>query len=1298
MNYFYSPVIFSFKRRYIYLMRKTLTFFLVLISCVSFAQQRGNVVINWTEKKDAAIGDYKYSIPQFQAENFSFSGSRKEITYKLIIPQASGIDEKSLQITDIVYETITTTELGSLSTKAIPNKPNAKLQSQQSRDKFSALLTLSPIIKDGSGYKKIKSFTYSFNAGAARAALPGSANAISNSVLATGEWFRFYVVKSGVYIINKAFLQQLGMNANTIDPRKIKIYGNGGQMVPLRNSVYYPSDLTENAIQVAGEADGFFNDNDYVLFYAEGVDNWSQENQTSNNLYASKSYYYINVQGADGKRIQPMAQPSGAGTAITTFDDAQYHEVDLVNLGKLGRRWFGEAFDLDNEQDFLFNIPNIVTTTPANIKVYAGAVALASTSFKVQVNGTQAGNIAIDGLGDNELANFGELNTTFTSSEAIVVKLTYNNNGVPNSKGYLDYIEIKSKRNLRGYGKQFRFQYDLSASSIGVGEYVLSNAANISQVWDITSIYDVTKAVNSNQAAFAFKADFGELRKYIAVDLSDVYLPLADAQPRVFNQNLKGTVFLNSQGQLQDVDYVIVTPYVFTPQAEKLANFHRNYSGLRVKVIALEAIYQEFSSGKQDIGAIRNFMKYVYNNAPNGNKVKYLNLFGAASFDFKNRISVFSNFVPIYHSLNGYTVLDDSFCSDDFFALMDDDEGFLDSVPGIIGKQGKADIAVGRMTATTNLQADELVTKVIDYHDIKSYGSWRNNYVCIADDPSLNTSDNQLQKEQNLLADRILIEKPFFNINKIYLDAYVQETSSGGDRYPKARKDIFNAFEKGALVFNYLGHGGEDGLSQERVYEKSDGQTLFNRYKYPLFITITCEFSRFDNPLRPTAGEYTFLNPRGGAIAMITTVRSIFQNIGQDFNKKLAQYLFSYGSDQYVSIAEALRQAKNDFAPETNIVFYLGDPALMLAIPKPKIRLTKVNGMPVTGPIDDFKALSFVTLSGEVVDEANNPLPSYSGELAVQIFDKQLNRQTLRNDGADATEGTYMPFTTLGETIFKGNASVANGQFEFGFVVPRDITIPVGNGRISFYGKRNQILLDKTGFDTTIKVGGINESAPADNIGPTVKLYMNDQTFVSGGITNQSPLFLAFLEDENGINTASGIGHDIVAILDGDESNPYKLNDYYETELDNYKKGKLKYPFRNLALGLHTITFKAWDVYNNLVTAEIQFIVVGDGELTINNVLNYPNPFVNYTQFWFSHNKPYEPLEVQVQVLTITGKVVWTKNQTVVSEGFLSRDITWDGKDDFGDRIGKGVYIYKLTVRSMISNSKAHKYEKLVIL
>ena len=987
-----------------------------------------------------------------------------------------------------------------------------------------------------------------------------------------------------------------------------------------------------------------------------------------------------------------MQQPSGISTStITSFDDYQYHELDKVNIVKLGRRWFGEQFSIESEQDFDFNIPNIVASTPIELTVFGAAVSFTSTSFEVKANNQVAGILSFTKIGGATQVDTSELATTIPASENIKISLKYDNKGVPDSKGYLDYIFLKSKRNLKGYGKQFQFQYDLANSTIGIGEYQISNANSIQQVWDVTDIFNVSKVENANQSNLIFKANLGEVRKYIALDSNDFYTPLKDSQTGVANQNLKGTIFNNNQDQFQNIDFLIITPKFLGSQAEKLANFHRTYSGLNVKVVYLENIYQEFSSGKQDIGAIRNFVKYIYKNAlpreDPDKKVKYLNLFGDASYDFKNRISVASNIVPIYHALNSYTIGESSFASDDYFGMMDDNEGNVDNF------EGDLDIAVGRMIANTPTQADELVNKVLDYHDIKSYGNWRNNFVVISDDSDI-SSDSSLQFRMNSLSDEITSKKEFLNSKKILLDSYVQETSAGGARYPKAREELFNAFEKGALVLNYLGHGGEDGLTQERIWEKSDGQNLANRYKYPLFITITCDFSRFDNPLRPTAGEYTYWNPRGGAISMITTIREIGQTTGENFNDVLSSYLFSYDSNEYTSIAESLRLAKNDFAPRTDVVFYLGDPALKLDIPQPSINLTKINDMPLNGPIDNFKSLSYVKITGEVTDENNTVIPNYDGELSIQIFDKNITRSTLNNDG----NSPPIPFVTQGETIFRGNATIKNGQFEFGFIVPRDITINVGNGKISFYAKRGEILLDKTGYNTTIKIGGINENASVDTNAPKVKLYMNDQTFISGGITNESPLFLAYLEDENGINTASGIGHDIIAILDGDENNPFKLNDYYETELDDYKKGKLKFPFRNLTVGLHTLTFKAWDVYNNPVTSEIQFVVVGDDTITITNVLNYPNPFVNYTQFWFTHNKPFEPLEVQVQVMTISGKIVWSRNQTVTTDGFLSREITWDGKDDFGDKIGKGVYIYKLTVKSVLTNTKTEKYEKLVIL
>jgi hypothetical protein len=1289
-------------------MKKIITTFLLIFNtCLAVAQEQGLVTITWTEKKELSFGNYSLIVPQFNTENYLLDSYTKTLKYSLRIKLTNRINESGFQINNPVFEPIAENQLGDLSIKDIPSTFKYSFKNSTARDKNFGQITITPIIRDGNSFKKLISFSYSIpqNQSNKNSFSTNNVAAIENTVLNTGSWYRFYVQKSGVYKITKSFLESIGLDTSG-DPRKIKIYGNGGRMLPLLNSEDYPMDLAENAIQFIGEDDAKFDSSDYILFYAEGMDNWNDDYKSNLNIYADKSYYYVTAQGGTGKRIVDMAQPTNtATTTINTFDDYQFHEVDNVNIVKLGRIWFGEQFGVDSEQEFKFKFPNLVTSSPITLNVHAATVAFVATNFKIEANSQLVGTMNFGSLSANSGTEAVDqyLSTSATASaEDITVKVTFDNSGVPSSNGYLDYISINAKRNLQGNTKQFRFQYNQAASLFGVGEYQISNAANISQVWDITDIYNVAKADNAAQSTFTFKSNLGEIRKYIAVDTQDYFAPLKESKPKVDNQNLKGTVLTNTQGQFQDVDYLIITPKNLNSQAEKLANFHRGNSNMKVKVVNLETIYQEFGSGKQDIGAIRNFVKYVYFNASAIDKrVKYVNLFGDASYDFKDRTQNNTNIVPIYQALNSYTESEASFASDDFYTMMDSDEGRIDygftpsSGTISIGYDiGGIDIAVGRMIVSSTEQADEMVNKVIEYHDLKSYGSWRNNYVAISDDTD-KPSDASLQAKQNNLTDTIVNEKPFINFKKILLDSYEQETSAGGKRYPKAREEIFAAFEKGALVFNYLGHGGEDGLSGERIWEKSDGQNLSNRYKYPLFITITCDFSRFDNPYRPTAGEYTYWNPKGGAISMITTVRSIGQLNAEIFNDKIAQYLFAYNNDDYPSIAEALRLAKAAGSnTATNVVFYLGDPALMLAIPRPKVVLTKVNDLPITGPIDDFQSLAYVKLAGEVRDENDNLLPNYSGDLAVNIFDKNIVRATLNNDGMSPP----INFMNLGETIFRGNASVANGKFEFGFVVPRDIRIPVDKGRISFYAKRNQTLLDKTGYNTDIKIGGINTNAVADVTGPKVKLYMNDEAFVNGGITNESPFFLAILEDEHGINTASGIGHDIVGILDGDETKPYIMNDYYQTELDDYTHGRVYFPFRNLAVGLHTITFKAWDVYNNPITAEIQFVVVGDENVALDHVLNYPNPFVSYTEFWFSHNRPFEPLEVQVQVMTITGKIVWTKNQTVTTDGFLSREITWDGKDDFGDRIGKGVYVYKLTVKSTLSDKKAEKIEKLVIL
>ncbi|MCX7548228.1 type IX secretion system sortase PorU [Xanthomarina sp. F1114] len=1290
-------------------MKKKFLFLFFFTTLVLYSQQKQFKIL-WEGEKVLATESYTIKLPGFSEANYNYDDiDGVQFVAQWQINQA--VDEASVRVTNVSYTTITSKELLDLDEKTLPSELTYSLKTSVARNKMSAFFVLSPIIKEANGtIKKVTSFSVSYSNGR----LPSNRNqrVISNSVLNNGQWYKFYIEATGVFRITKDFLSRMGVNVNNIDPRTIKLYGNGGRMIPFANSEPYPIDVKENAIRVVGENDGVFNDTDYILFYGQGPFGFDAVSNTHINNYTEKTYYYINISPGNGKRVQPFMQPSGpVDLMIDTFQDYKFHEKDEYNLVTVGRRWFGDKFDLETDKTFNFNFPDLVTSEPVNLKVYLGATSAIPTTMTVKVNSDNITTMPLAATSDANLATESIFNNNINvSSSNIAVSLIYNKGGNPSALAYVDYISLEATRALNFSGNQFTFKNKAVTQLTGIGQYNISNTSQVKEIWDVTDIYNVTTAVNEdNSSSFSFTSSLGTLKSYAIVTPLNYYEPSQSSNSSVYNQNLKGTIFKNTQGQNDDIDYLIVTPNSLYGQAERLAQINRINNNLKVKVVGLNEIYAEFSTGNQDIGAIRNFVKYIYDNASSeDSRIKYLCLFGDGSYDYKDRIPNNTNFVPSWHSYNSFS-LANSFISDDYYGMMDENEGSMEI-------SDKLDIAVGRILAENYQSARELVDKIERYYIDDSYGSWRNNFVVISDDVNI-AWEKSLQETTDFIGDEVAIEKPFINVTKIHSDAYKQESSAGGDRYPTVNVAINNAIETGALVINYFGHGGEDGLAHERIFEKPDAQSLNNVCKLNCFVTVTCEFTKFDNPLRPTAGEYTYWNKDGGAISLITTTRQVYVNVGVTFNKALEQYLFSYGSNtpysghEYPSMAEALRLTKNDPAisilGQRRLVFYIGDPAMTLAFPKPNIVLTKVNDAPINGTIDVLQALSRVKLSGEVTDLSGNILSNYNGVLSATVYDKNIERQTLGNDGV--TEGgdlIIMDFETLGPIIFRGQSSITNGQFDIEFVVPRDIGIPVDFGRVSLYAKRNGVHEDQAGASVNqIQIGGLNENAPEDNIGPVIAAYMNDESFVSGGITNRSPNLLIKLEDENGINTASGIGHDIVGILDGDEANPYVLNDYYQTELDDYKKGIVNYPLRDLEPGLHTMSVKAWDVYNNSSTTEIQFVVYDENQqLVIENVLNYPNPFVNYTEFWFNHNSS-ESLDVLVQIFTVSGKLVKTINgQTNSGEccnngaTSLSRDMVWDGRDDFGDKIGKGVYIYKLTVRSAVLNKTVEKIEKLVIL
>ena len=1257
---------------------------IMLFTLSSFAQEFSVKTINlkWEDKTLInAEKDNTWYMPTVLNNHGDFEKMIPNFIEKWEVPNASEV--VSFEISNVRYKSISKTALHQVKLANVPSDLHAEFFVRSTRYKSHAFIQIVPLVKEGNTYKKVTSFTLRYKL--KTKALTKGVKTVSNSVLASGTWYKFSVDTTGVYKIDKNFLKNLGLDIDKINPQNISIYGNGGQMLPYKIGDFRHEDLAENAIYIEGEADGSFDANDFILFYAKGADDWTHNNTSHSvahrkNSYSDFAYYFINVGSSAGKRIENMLSITGVPIQeITTYDDYIVHEFDKKNIAKMGRLWVGEPFHIENVQHFYMNFDNLDTETPLRIKTQAVAVSSATTSMTVEVNNQDLYSFSIAALIDHTLARVSSRNTSIdVDSGALDFKLTYTAN--PSAKAYLDYIEVIGKKHLIANDKQFSFR---NFDAIGVlSSYSIQNPTNIYQVWNVTDPTTAMNVVNQDSGAnFSFVENNTVLQEYIVLNNTNYYTPTLLANSSVANQNLHA---------LENVDYVIITRDDFVDEAEVLANYHRENSDLNVKVVPLYQIYNEFGSGAADITAIRDFVKYLYDNsAP---LLQYVLLYGDTSFDYKNIEGKGENIVPTYEYYNSFHETN-SFVTDDYFAIVsDDNEGDIEGHE----QSNTQDIAISRIPVRTELAAAEVTAKLLRYYSEDSFGDWRNQLVLMADDIDDIGWENSFQEHLEGLADVIKEEKPLFNIKKLYADAFPQVLSANGASYPAVNTALNNSVESGVLMMDYYGHGGEDGLALERILTNDQVRAWNNIDNLPLFMVISCEFARFDNPNRPnTGGELTIRNTHGGVAHQIAAARAMTTGITASLNTALVTRMLEINHEPN-SIAENLRLAKNiHTAGQRFFVMSFGDPAMKLAIPRPKVKLTHMNGVPVSQSLDTIKALSHVYFDGVVAKINGDTDTDFNGTMSVVVYDKSFDKQTLQN--GVAADLPPMLFDVQDSKIFRGQATVTNGVFSFDFVAPLDIKIAYGKGKLSFYADNS--LLDKGGYNLDVTVGGVNQEASEDNKGPKIRLYMNDESFIDGGTTNQSPLFLAFFEDENGINTSlSAVDHDIVLTLDDDHLNTIVLNDYYNTALDDFTKGNLEYRLRNLEVGQHNIHLKAYDTYNNKSEATLNFVVLDDGELILSHVLNYPNPFVNYTEFWFNHNKPNEPLEVQLQIFTVSGKLVKTINQLVQNTGGLSRELKWNGLDDFGQKIGKGVYVYKLSVKATISGLYAEKYEKLVIL
>jgi hypothetical protein len=1136
------------------------------------------------------------------------------------------------------------------------------------REKPVAMVSLNALRKNGDAIEKLVSFDIMIETAPSNetASLKNGTEQI-NSVLAAGDWYKISINETGMYSITYEDMQAMGINMANVSPTNIRLYGNGGGMLPEANSKARFAHLTENAIEVVTAQSGSFKSGDYICFYATGPDKVEYDQLSrrffhEKNDYSDYTYYFLTI-GGEGKRLGEISQTTLPPTDIvTTYTDFILFENDLFNLIKSGRYWVGERMDASNNQFSLptYTITDFDSVNQSWIQHRRVTRATVASGYTILVNGQSVTSPTDSGL--NDQYEFGKSVTDvkpfYLTKSQLDVSFTYN---LPNStaQGWLDWVELNVSRKLIFRGGQLKFADPKSVGKNHISQFRLENTTSAVEIWDVTNP-ETAKKVNTTFTGglsfFAVPSD--TLKKYVAFDKSE-FMKTTFVE-KVKNQNIHG---------ISNVDMLIVAPDIFLSEAERLAAHHRSADGLNVQVVLVTDIYNEFSSGAPDVTAIRDFCRYLYKNSEASHKLKYLLMFGDGSYDNKDRLSNNTNFLPLYQSRQSlHTAY--SFGTDDYVGLLDDNEG--QDAAGLL------DIAIGRFPVDNLTEAKSAVDKVIFYatEAPASFGDWRNQLCFVADDEDNNTHIHQAEDE---LVPIVSANAPVYNLNKIYLDAYKQVSTPTGALYPEVNQAINAQVKKGALIINYTGHGGELGWAHEGVLTLQDIASWTNYANMPLFVTATCEFSRFDDPARVSAGEQVFLNTSGGGIGLITTTRLANAGYNIQINGDLYDTLFSEVDGVYPRLGDAITYAKNENSTPiwaTRIFSLLGDPALTLAYPKYKVVTTKLNNQPLTEENDTVRAMSKIELAGMIANAGGDKLSSFNGVLYIKVFDKVRWCMTLGNDA----ESQPRYFKMQDNILYQGKATVTNGEFTLTFVVPKDIDYSFGEGKISYYASSDNA--DANGYFDQIIIGGSTDGQITDNQGPEITLYMNNESFTNGSVLTPNPRLIAYISDESGINTVgTGIGHDIVATIDDDSYNSVVLNDYYQSDLDSYSSGKVIYPYTQLDEGEHTLTLKAWDLFNNSSEATINFVVRKDLGVSITSVIAYPNPFTDDVKVEFEHNLYDTSVDVILDVISADGHVIRTfPQETLVTSGNKAGPVEWDGLNDSGQKARAGLYLLRIRV------------------
>lgn len=1078
----------------------------------------------------------------------------------------------------------------------------------------------------------------------------------STSVLSSGKWIKIKATNKGIYKISFDQLKGWGFAS----PEAVGLYGNGGFMLPLLNRELQADDLLAYPVWKGKD-----NANkDCMFFYSSGNIklNYNLTSGTlshQQNYYSTETYFYLSDQRTPLLIEMGAELTESAGRQVLTYPNYTFYEKELNNLISSGSQWFDEQINMGQSKTINISLDNPDLTKPAQFTVSAAGRSSSSSNLDVLLNGKSLVNILFGVNGTYDYArNVVKTAMATPLGNNIQVKLTYNAvNSV--SAAWLDYIGINYQSPLNVNADVFQFKGRGVDGAIPISEFLLTGSTAGTKILNVTDLHNVVEMpATFGDGQLKFKSNSSLMNDYVAFNPKGT-IPVPDlvGEGDVPNQDLHATDL---------AEMIIVANPKFLDEANELAEFHRNTDQMTVHVVTPDVIYNEFSGGLPDPAGFRNYFRMCYDRGKQTgmNTLKYVLLLGDGSFDNRNIVGKNLNLLPTYQSDNSLS-LTKSYVTDDFFVFLDENEG---GVSGII------DLGIGRIPANTNKDAQAVVDKVKSYHKQESIGNWRNMITFIADDGNLSdgfTPIHMLQAEG--LANFLNKTYPAFSTEKIYFDTYKRILSAGGEKYPEVTEAIKSRVKRGTLIMNYTGHANERYLADEAVLDIGIIDSWTNYDRLPLFVTATCEYSRFDAN-ETSAGEHILFNQYGGGIGLFSTTRLVYSDANSKLNRAFFESVFQ--KDQQgnnLRLGDVMRMAKAAANTDDNQLNFtlLADPALRLADPALKVMTTSIDDKNIDTVMDTIKTLSVVKVKGFVADNNGAKLTSFNGEIIPTVYDKALSVETLGNAGQRP-----MNYSVQNNIIYRGLASVTDGEFEFSFFVPKDISYKLDKGKILYYAYNETI--DAQGYFDGFYIGGASNTIISDAQGPVIDLFMNSNSFKDGGQVSASSVLIANISDDTGINTAgTGIGHDITAVLDGDYSNIMVLNDYFQAGKDKHTEGSIVFPLTNLEEGNHTLKIKVWDVLNNSSEMEINFVVKDN--FKIESIKCYPNPMQVQTSFVFTHNQPDESFEVTLEIFQPSGARVDMLQANVGSHGTESLPMEWNPSSR-SVVMKAGVYIYRMTV------------------